>query len=134
MSLTRKFSETVQNRAKHDPAFKAALFEEALQALFDGDIDGARELLRDCINATVGFQAVSQRSGIPIKSVMRMVGPSGNPRLENFFNLVQTLQKETCTQASVHVFCQDNESFEAVLSSTSASNHPCGERQIAEAV
>lgn len=120
MPLTRKFVETVQARASYDPAFKAALFEEAIQALFEGDLDGAKELLRDCINATVGFQVVSERAGLPVKSVMRMVGPGGNPRLENFVTIVQVLQAETCMKATVCVINQDNVDLRSVLSSRSS--------------
>jgi hypothetical protein len=59
MALTRSFRETVADRARHDGAFRAALIEESIQAMLDGDLVGARDLLRDCINATVGFDALS---------------------------------------------------------------------------
>jgi len=116
MPLTRRFIDTVQDRAKHDPAFKAALLEEALQALFEGDLEGARELLRDCINATAGFQIVSDRAGLPIKSVMRMVGPNGNPTLENFVSLVRAIQQETNLEARIFVVSQDNFNSDSVIS------------------
>ncbi len=41
MPLTRKFADTVAERARHDPMFKIALFEESLQAFFDGDLEGS---------------------------------------------------------------------------------------------
>jgi len=110
MPLTRKFIDTIRDRAAKDPAFRAALLEEALDALLDGDIDGAKELLRDCINATIGFRALSERSGLPIKSVMRMVSPAGNPRLDNFATLLSVLQAATGTQATVTVSQQDSSS------------------------
>ncbi len=111
MPLTRKFAETVQARAARDPEFKAALFEEALQSLFDGDLEGAKELLRTCINATTGFQALSEQSGLPVKSIMRMVGPGGNPRLDNFIKLIRILQETTSTQATIHVLHRADETI-----------------------
>ena len=92
MALTRSFRETVADRAKHDPAFRAALLEEALQALVDGDLEGARSLLRNCINATVGFEGLAYRTHLAPKSLMRMVGPRGNPTLESFVQVVRVLR------------------------------------------
>jgi len=122
MPLTRRFVDTVRDRATQDPAFRAALFEEALQALLDGDMDGAKELLRDCINATIGFQALSERSGLPIKSVMRMVSGSGNPRLNNFVSLLSILQEASGMHAAVSVIHEMSGSFAAIRSSSSKDN------------
>jgi DNA-binding phage protein len=83
MALTRDFRETVVARAKRDPAFKTALLQEALQAFLDGEVAPGLILLRDCINATVGFGALSKETHIPEKSLMRMVGPHGNPTANN---------------------------------------------------
>ena len=64
MALTRDFRETVAARAARDPAFKAALLQEALQAFIEGDVAAGLVLLRDCINATVGFGALSKETHI----------------------------------------------------------------------
>ena len=42
MPLTRSFNETIRERATRDPAFRAALFSEAVQALLAGDLDTPR--------------------------------------------------------------------------------------------
>ena len=55
MPLTRSFKETVQARVQRDPAFRAALFEEGIEAFLDGDIDTSKTVLRDYINATIGY-------------------------------------------------------------------------------
>ena len=39
MALTRNFRDTVQARAKREPAFRRALFQEAVQALLKGETD-----------------------------------------------------------------------------------------------
>ena len=64
MALTRDFRETVVARAARDPAFKAALLREALQAFLEGEVAAGLVLLRDCINATVGFGALSKETHI----------------------------------------------------------------------
>jgi DNA-binding phage protein len=103
MALTRSFRDTVAARARHDVEFRVALFEEALQAVFDGQMDDAKILLRDCINATVGFEVLAETSGVPVKSLMRMVGPRGNPTLKNFVGMVQAIQIQTGIKAQARV-------------------------------
>ena len=51
--LTRSFRDTVADRARRSPGFVAALVEEAMQALADGDTETARTLLRDIESATL---------------------------------------------------------------------------------
>lgn len=104
MALTRSFRQTVATRARHDAAFRVALFEEAIQAMLDGEIADAKSLLRDCINATVGFDALGQQAGIPVKSLMRMVGPNGNPTLQNFAVIISALQVRTGVRALARVY------------------------------
>jgi DNA-binding phage protein len=101
MALTRDFKETVRDRAQADPAFRAALLSEALDLLISGDVETGRALLRDYINATIGFQELGQKSGLPPKSLMRMFGPSGNPRADNLFAIIRLLQDETGVQIAV---------------------------------
>lgn len=50
MSSTRFFKDTVKARIGRDPAFTAALFEEALSAFFEGDSALGKALLRDIVN------------------------------------------------------------------------------------
>jgi len=95
MALSRDFRQTVQARAVRDPAFRKALFQEAVQTLLEGDIDAGRAAMRDYINATVGFERLSAALGRPQKSLMRMFGPGGNPTAENLLGVIGVLQAET---------------------------------------
>lgn len=95
MPLTKDFRETVKARADRDPEFRAGLYQEAVQSMVDGDLGTAKILLRDFINATVGFAQLGRRVGTPEKSLMRMFGPNGNPRAENLVAVVAAL-KEVC--------------------------------------
>ena len=95
MALTRDFRETVRKRAERDPAFREALFQEAMQALLQGNTDDGRATLRTYINATVGFERLSKVLGRPQKSLMRMFGSEGNPTAENLLGVISALQTET---------------------------------------
>jgi hypothetical protein len=52
MPLTRDFRQTVKARAGRDPGFRAGLYQEAVQAMLDGDPGTEKVPLRDAINAT----------------------------------------------------------------------------------
>lgn len=101
MALTRSFKETVQARAKKDRAFRAALLSEGVEALLQGDVEAGKALLRDYINATIGFEALADRSEIPAKSLMRMFGPHGNPQAGNLFAVIACLQEAEDVALSV---------------------------------
>ena len=83
MALTRDFKETVQARASRDPAFRQALLQEAVAAMLEGDLATGKAVLRDYINATIGFEELGRATGTPAKSLMRMFGPRGNPQASN---------------------------------------------------
>jgi len=94
MPLTRDFKETIQERARRDAAFREALLKEAIEALLSGDVETGKTVLRDYINATVGFDALAAVTKKSSKSLMRMLGPKGNPQARNFFEIVAYLQKK----------------------------------------
>jgi len=94
MPLTRYFKETIRARVERDPKFRKELLRESLESLLAGDIATAKAILRDYINATVGFMELSEATQIPSKSLMRMLGPSGNPRADNIFEVVSFLQRQ----------------------------------------
>jgi hypothetical protein len=94
MPLTRSFKDTVQARARRDGAFRQALLKEGIDCLIAGDVDTGKALLRDYINATVGFEELSGLTNKPAKSLMRMFGPQGNPQAKNLFEILSYLQKK----------------------------------------
>lgn len=85
MALTKSFRETVQKRARNDPAFRVHLLEEALNCFLAGDIDTGKSLLRDYLNATESTRDIADRMATNVKSLQRMVGPRGNPTTKNLF-------------------------------------------------
>jgi hypothetical protein len=102
MALLRDFRETVQARVQKDPAFRDALLGEAVQALLAGEVDVGRAILRDYINATIGFERLGAVTKMPPKSLMRMFGPNGNPQARNLFTVIEQLQKKTGVKLRVH--------------------------------
>jgi DNA-binding phage protein len=92
MPLTRDFKETIRARVKRDPGFRRALLREGIENFLSGDVETGKIILRDFINATVGFTKLSNATNRSAKSLMRMLGPRGNPQARNLFEIVAYLQ------------------------------------------
>jgi DNA-binding phage protein len=95
MTLTRDFKDTIQARARKDSRFREALFTEALNAYLAGDTTTGKAVLRDLVNATIGFAGLAEEVKKPSKSLHRMLAPHGNPNIENFFGIIAAIQKRT---------------------------------------
>ncbi len=93
MPLTRDFKETIRARVERDSKFRKELLREGIEAMLTGDVTTAKIILRDYINATVGFSDLAKATHIPSKSLMRMLAPAGNPRADNLFEIVSFLQR-----------------------------------------
>ncbi len=92
MGLTRPFIESVKERASSDPSFRAAMLAEASECFLNGDVDTAKTMLRDYVNATIGFQALADQVEKTPKSLMRMLSKTGNPRAVNLAALFASLR------------------------------------------
>jgi DNA-binding phage protein len=93
MVLTRDSRLTVVERVKRDPAFAKALLDEAVRLFLNGEPDTARLLLRDLVNATVGFERLAVATGKPAKSLHRMLSANGNPSMDNLSIILGVLRK-----------------------------------------
>ncbi len=93
MTLTRDFKETIKARVARDPAFREALLKEGVECLLSGDVETGKTILRDYINATIGFEALGDLTDKSPKSLMRMFGPKGNPQARNLCEIIGHLQE-----------------------------------------
>jgi DNA-binding phage protein len=93
MPLTRDFKRTIQARIESDPAFRDELLREGVECLLAGELETGKAILRDYINATIGFEKLSGLTHKSAKSLMRMLGPKGNPQARNLLEVIAHLQK-----------------------------------------
>jgi hypothetical protein len=93
MPLTRAFKDLVKARADRDPRFRAALLREALNAFVRDDMAAGKSSLRTYVNATIGFEELGRTLSKTPQSLMRMLGPKGNPTAGNLFALINVLQE-----------------------------------------
>ena len=101
MALTKNFKDRIQARAKQDRAFRYGLLTESIESMLSGDIETGKSLLRDYVNATIGFEGLAKLTGKPAKSLMRMVSASGNPTAKNLFSIISLLQQEEGLQLQI---------------------------------
>ena len=101
MPLTKDFTETIKARAKADSGFRVALLREALEAIVNGELEVAKILLRDYVNATCGFTELGDSIGKSPKSLMRMLSESGNPNAANLFSVTRDLLRRSGTSFTV---------------------------------
>jgi DNA-binding phage protein len=93
ISLTRDFKETVNARVQTDPAFAKALLDEAISLFLNGEPEIARLILRDLVNATIGFEELAIATSKPSKSLHRMLSAKGNPTMDNLTTIFNVLRK-----------------------------------------
>lgn len=93
MALTRNFKQTVIARVERDPEFAKTLLDEAATLFLSGEPETARLILRDLVNATLGFEQLAAITDKPSKSLHRMLSQNGNPSMDNLaaiFNAVRS--------------------------------------------
>lgn len=93
MALTRDFKETVKERAARDPSFAKAMLDEAATAFLNGEANVARLILRDLVNASVGFEDLAAETNRPSKSLHRMLSEKGNPSMDNLAAIFGSVSK-----------------------------------------
>ena len=102
MALTREFKRTVVERVRRDPAFAKALLDEAATLFLNGEANAARLVLRDLVNATVGFERLAIETGRPVKSLHRMLSKDGNPTMDNLAAIVGVLRRKLGVSMQAH--------------------------------
>ncbi|NJM47061.1 MAG: transcriptional regulator [Alkalinema sp. RU_4_3] len=94
MTLTVDAAVTIQSRIQREPAFALALLDEAIAVFLNGEPDVARLVLRDLVNATIGFEGLAVATGRPSKSLHRMLSAKGNPTMDNLTLIFGVLRRE----------------------------------------
>ena len=93
MTLTRNFKATVTQRVQSDSSFAQALLDEAATLFLNGEPETARLILRDLVNATVGFEQLATLTSKRSKSLHRMLSPNGNPSMDNLAAIFRAVRE-----------------------------------------
>ena len=102
MPLTRSFKATIKARADRDTEFRRELLTEGVNAIIAGQTEAGKAVLRDYINATIGFQDLAAATDKSSASLQRMFGPNGNPTANNLMQIIAHLQQTEGVKLTVH--------------------------------
>jgi len=102
MALTRDFKQTVVDRVEGEPAFAQALLDEAATLFLNSAPETARLILRDLINATIGFEQLATLTAKPSKSLHRMLSSTGNPSMDNLAAIFQAIRERLNVNLEAH--------------------------------
>ena len=102
LALRRSSKETVLARVQRDAEYAQALLDEAATLFLNGEPETARLILRDMVNATIGFEQLSKVTAKPIKSLHRMLSPSGNPSMDNLAAIFHAIRARLNVNLEAH--------------------------------
>ncbi len=100
--MTRDYKETVNNRIQRDPEFASALLDEAISLFLNNEPATSRLILRDLVNATLGFEELALETKKPSKSLHRMLSAGGNPTMNNLKSIMNILRQKLNVNIEVH--------------------------------
>jgi len=100
---TTPYQASMKAMVARNPHMATEMFEDAINALFAGELDEGRLLLRQYINATIGFGELARRTGKADKNLMRALGQSGSPTAANLFQIIQACMKAEGVTVAAHV-------------------------------
>jgi DNA-binding phage protein len=102
LQLTRDFKQTIVERARRDRDFAKALLDEAATHFLNGEPQLARLILRDLVNATIGFEGLAVKMARPAKSLHRMLSKEGNPPMDSLAAILGALRSELGVELEAH--------------------------------
>lgn len=94
MALTRNFKETVIQRVQDDSTFAQALLDEAATLFLNGEPETARLILRDLVNATIGFRQLAVLTESQARVCTACCHPFGNPSMDNLAAIFRAVREK----------------------------------------
>ena len=76
--------------------------DEAATLFLNGEPEMARLILRDPINATIGFEQLALLTAKPRESLHRMLSPAGNPSMDNLAAIFHATRERLNVNLEAH--------------------------------
>jgi DNA-binding phage protein len=102
MVLARGVNRTVEERVRRDPDFAKALLDEAATLFLNGEPHTARVILRDLVEAVIGFEALASEIGKTSRSLQRMLSTEGNPSMDDVAIILGVVRKKLGVDLQAH--------------------------------
>ena len=92
MANTRDFQELVKEMAARDPEFRSALLTEVADAFLNDEVRLATRMLRNLVEATLGFEQLGEELSKSPDSLERTLRAGTGSRAEDLFAILKHLQ------------------------------------------
>lgn len=92
--LTVDARETIRARITREPEFARALVSESIELLANGEPDTSRRVLRDVVDATIGFKNLADRLEKSPESMREMLSQNGNPTMNDLSAIIGVLRQK----------------------------------------
>ena len=102
MALTRNAKIAVVERVHRDPDFAKALLDEAATLFLNGEPHTARVILRDLVEAVVGFETLAAETGKARRSLQRMLSTEGNPSMDDLAAIFGVVRNKLGVELAAH--------------------------------
>ena len=100
---TVPYNDSLKAMIASRPALATEMLEGAINSLLEGELEEGRLLLRQYVNATIGFQELARRTGKQDKNLMRSLSASGNPTAANLFEIIHACTEAEGVTVAAHV-------------------------------
>lgn len=97
------YDDAIRSMVDGKPQIGLDMFEDALNALFRGDVAEGRIHLREFVASTIGFAELGRQLNKDPKNLMRSLSPRGNPTASNLFEIIQACTKAEGVTVTAHV-------------------------------
>lgn len=104
MALSVDYREGVLKDIRENPDVAREYYREAVKATINGETDVANAMFRDLVNAGIGFQRLSQETGISAPNLHRALSPRGNPTMKTFSKIAASISLYLGFQTPMGIF------------------------------
>lgn len=87
----RYANEVTVEELKKDREFLRHYLEETISSFFKNEQAVACLMLRDIVNATIGFPALAKKLGTTDKGIMQKLTKESNPSVKSVFSIIQSV-------------------------------------------
>lgn len=101
--LHQRMSPLIFRRLRDDRTFGSVVLLEAVRALLDNDVELTKGLLRRFVDAKSGFTQLAELVEAHPKSLVRMLGPAGNPSARQLVAILTLLARQHRVRFSIGI-------------------------------